>query len=172
MEKQIEKKSIQLERLLWSIAFPGFGQLLNHKFAKGFLFIALELLTNFLGNVNQVILLSFHGEIQAAITQTNYQWFMFYPCLYFFSLWDAYKDAGDGAKPFAYLPFVFSAFVATVGLIFSQTFRIAGYLFGPVWLPIVFVPVGIIIGITIKHMLLRKHSYDNEQSTKSTPQLK
>ena len=40
------------------------------------------------------ILYSFQGNIiREAIEATNYQWLMSYPCLYMFSMWDAYKDA-------------------------------------------------------------------------------
>src|SRR5699024_6540294 len=91
--KNVEKPK---EILLWSIAFAGFGQLLNRKYVKGILLIVLEFLINVKGNINWVILLSFQGEIQQAIQQADYQWLMFYPCLYFFAIWDAYKDAGGG----------------------------------------------------------------------------
>ncbi len=35
-----------MEKLFWSIALPGFGQLLNGKYLKGGLFIFLEFLIN------------------------------------------------------------------------------------------------------------------------------
>jgi hypothetical protein len=132
------KKTNQLESVLWSIALPGFSQILNAKFLKGLLFISLELLINIQSNFNEVIMLSFHGHIQSAIDRTNYQWLMFYPCLYMFAMWDAYKDAGGGKESFSFLPFVFSAYFITVGLIYSPTLRIMGILFGPVWLPMLF----------------------------------
>jgi len=75
-----------MEKLLWSIAFPGFGQLLNKKYFKGTLLIFLEILVNVLGNLNEVIILSFQGNIEMAIDQANYQWIMFYPCIYFFAM--------------------------------------------------------------------------------------
>jgi hypothetical protein len=84
------------EKLLWSIALPGFGQLLNGKYVKGIIFIFLEFLVNFQANFNEVIRLSFHGNIEKAIIQADYHWLMFYPCLYFFAMWDARKDAGGG----------------------------------------------------------------------------
>lgn len=34
------------EKLLWSFALPGFGQILNQKYIKAILFIFLELLVN------------------------------------------------------------------------------------------------------------------------------
>src|SRR5690625_83006 len=113
MNKGIEEKSKKLEVLLWSIALPGFGQLLNRKYIKGLLLVGIEFAVNVLGNLNQVIVLSFHGQIQEAINQTNYLWFLFYPCLYFFLIWDASKDAGGGGKPVAHLPVIFSPSVGT-----------------------------------------------------------
>ena len=154
MEK-LKNKSVPIESLLWSIAFPGFGQLLNRRFFKGLLFISLEILINIYSNFNQVIVLSFHGEIAEAIIQTNYAWYMFYPCIYFFAIWDAYKDAGGGQGVFAYLPLVCTTYFATIGVIFSPVFTLFGYLIGPLWLPILFTPVGLSIGVLIRWMLLK-----------------
>ncbi|MBO1513567.1 hypothetical protein [Metabacillus bambusae] len=139
-----------LEKLIWSIALPGFGQYLNGKYFKGTVFLILEFLINIQSNFNQVILLSFHGEISDAIKHANYQWLMFYPCLYFFSMWDAVKDAGGGKDPISFLPYVFTAFFVTVGLIFSPNLALFGVLLGPVWLPILFVIPGVTFGIIIK----------------------
>ncbi|WP_100012561.1 hypothetical protein [Lentibacillus sediminis] len=158
MDKSIAKKSKKLEVVLWSIALPGFGQLLNRKYLKGFLLVGLEFLINVLGNFNNIIVLSFLGHTREAIEQTNYLWLMFYPCLYFFSIWDAYRDAGGGEKPFAYLPLVFSAYFVTVGLIFSPVFTIFGITPGPMWLPIMFLPVGLGIGAIIRGILLNVYA--------------
>lgn len=149
------QKNNKLEMLLWSVALPGFGQLLNSKYIKGIVLIGLEFLVNIRANFNQVIILSFHGKIQEAIEQTNYLWLMFYPCLYFFAIWDAFKDAEGDNKPLAFLPFVFSAYFVTVGLIFSTKLRIFGVLFGPIWLPILFLPIGIGVGAIIRMVLLK-----------------
>ena len=141
------------EKLMWSIALPGFGQYLNGKYFKGTVLLILEFLINVQANFNQVILLSFHGEIGNAIKHTDYQWLMFYPCLYFFSMWDAMKDAGGGKEDYFFLPYVFSAFFVTVGLIFSSNLTIFGVLLGPVWLPMLFVFPGIIIGLIVGKIL-------------------
>lgn len=145
----------KLEKLLWSVALPGFGQLLNHKYVKAIVLIILEFVVNVMSNFNQVIILSFHGKIQEAIDETNFLWLMFYPCLYFFAIWDAYKDADGVDRPFSFLPFVFSAYFVTVGLIISPTFTFMGTLIGPIWLPILFLPIGIAIGFIIKWIILK-----------------
>jgi hypothetical protein len=53
------------EKLLWSIALPGFGQFLNGKLIKGVVFVFLEFLINVQSNFNKVIISSSHGEIGA-----------------------------------------------------------------------------------------------------------
>lgn len=144
------------EALFWSIALPGFGQLLNGKLIKGIVLILLEVLINVQANFNTMIIASFHGEIDKAIEQANFQWLMFYPCLYFFAMWDAFKDAGGGKEHFSFLPFAFAAYFVTVGLIFSTKLKLFGVLFGPVWLPMLFVIPGLLIGWLLKAMVGNK----------------
>lgn len=141
------------EKLLWSIALPGFGQFLNGKFLKGLVLMTLEFLINVKANFNEIILLSFNGKISETLTITDFQWLMFYPCLYFFSMWDAVKDAGGGKETFSFLPYVFSAFFVTVGVIYSPYLRVFGIFFGPVWLPMLFVIPGIITGLILKKIM-------------------
>ena len=113
-------RSNPYEKLLWSIALPGFGQLLNGKYIKGILFIFLEIIINVQGSFNEIIMSIFQGEIENAVVQANYQWLMFYPCLYFYAMWDAFKDSGGRKEPFSFLPFVFAAYFVTVGCIYSS----------------------------------------------------
>ncbi|SFL78833.1 hypothetical protein [Salibacterium qingdaonense] len=151
-----EKQSRKLEIVLWSIALPGFGHLILRKYVKGLLLVFLEILVNVCGNFNTIIILSFNGKIAQAIEQTDYQWLMFYPCLYFFGIWDAYREAGGGEKLFSYLPMAFSAYFVTVGLIFSPVFTIYGYKLGPMWLPMLFLPIGFGAGVVIRKILVKK----------------
>jgi hypothetical protein len=143
-------KCTRIEAFLWSIALPGFGQLLNGKFFKGLLLIGLEFLINVQSNLNEIIISSFHGEIEKTINQTNYQWLMFYPCVYMFGIWDAYRDAGGGTTPYAVVPFAFGAFFGTVGIIFSNDFL------GAVWLGIVGLFLGIAVGLIIRTYLRKR----------------
>ncbi|WP_066060051.1 hypothetical protein [Robertmurraya korlensis] len=54
------------EKLFWSIALPGFGQLSNGHYVKGIVFLILEIMINVQGNFNELIFLSFNGEIEKA----------------------------------------------------------------------------------------------------------
>ncbi|PFG07699.1 hypothetical protein [Bacillus sp. es.034] len=155
----MKKKDKIIESILWSIALPGFSQLLNGRLVKGILFIGLEFVINVMANFNEIIRLSFIGNIEDAVSHTNYQWLMFYPCLYFFAMWDAFKDAGGGEKPYSYLPFVSSALLVTVGIMYSAQAKIFGILLGSVWFPMFCVIPGLIIGFTLK-ILLNKAKID------------
>jgi hypothetical protein len=145
----------KLEAILWSIALPGFAQLLNRKLLKGIVFIFLEFLVNVNSHFNIVILYSFQGNIREAIEATNYQWLMFYPCLYMFAMWDAYKDAEGETPTYSYLPFVFGAFFVTIGLIYSSTLTLGQILLGPVWLPILSLIPGLLVGYFVRAILVR-----------------
>lgn len=147
-----------IERLLWSIALPGFGQFLNGKLIKGIVIVFLEFLINVQANFNGVIILSFHGDIEKAIAETDYLWLMFYPCLYFFAMWDSYKDAGGGKNSYSFLPFVSSAYFVTVGCIYSSTFKLFGVLLGPIWSPILCVIPGVSVGLILMKIIRKKIS--------------
>ena len=152
MENQI-KKNKKSEVLFWSIALPGFGQLLNRKYVKAFILIVLEFLINVKGKINVVIVHSFLGEMQEALNEADYLWLMFYPCIYLFAIWDAYRDAGGGEHPFMFIPFVFSAYFGTIGVIYSSRFSFYGYLIGPVFLPIITMIIGFIVGFVIRRII-------------------
>ena len=143
------------EAIFWSIALPGFAQLLNKKLFKGIVLIALEFLINMKSNFNSAIMASFLGEIDKAIYVINFQWLMFYPCVYMFAMWDAYKDAKGETSRYSFLPFVFGAYSVTVGLMYSPVFTIGGVLLGPIWLPILSLIPGLLIGYLLS-MILKK----------------
>lgn len=153
-------KSKYIEALCWSIAFPGFGQFLNGKLLKGLTLLILEFIINTQANLNTIIISSFRGEIEQAIQQTNYQWLMFYPCVYLFGMWDAYRDAGGGNKPYSFLPFVVSAYFGTIGVVFSSTVQIMGRKLGPIWLSILCLLIGVTIGLLLRNSFLKWRNED------------
>lgn len=146
MEKRV------LEVILWSIALPGFGQILNGQIVKGILFITFEFIINVQSNFNEAIMYSFLGEINKAINVVNYEWLMFYPCMYMFAIWDSCRTVINPSR-FAFLPFVFGAYFVTIGLIFSAKFQLFGYLLGPIWLPMLALFPGLVIGLLLKKIL-------------------
>lgn len=81
------------------------------------------------------------------------QWLMFYPCLYFFAIWDAVKEAENGASRFTFIPFVSCAYFVTVGIMYSSVTTINGVFIGPIWLPMLSVVPGLVIGLVAKKLL-------------------
>ncbi len=154
--EEIEQRNKIIESILWSIALPGFSQFLNRQLIKGIAFIGLEILINVMANFNEIIRLSFIGNIEGAVSQANYQWLMFYSCLYFFAMWDAFRDAGGGKKPCSYLPFVSSAFLVTVGIMYSAEGKVFGIFLGTVWFPMLCVIPGLVLGFSLKKISLTK----------------
>src|SRR5699024_7379817 len=148
-----------VEKLLWSIALPGFGQLLNGKYIKGIVLISLELLVNVQGNLNEIILLSFHGEVEEAIQQADYQWLMFYPCLYFFAMWDAFKNAGGAKSRFAFLPFVFAAYFMTIGTSYSAILSLFVVWLGLIWLLILCTILGLFVRFLLQGIIKKANHF-------------
>lgn len=150
------KKLGRLEAVLWNIAFPGFSQLLTGHYVKGILFVLLEFVINANSQFNLAIMYSFLGEMDKAYAVLNFQWIMFYPCVYLFALWDAYRFAMPKDEKLSFLPFVFSAYFVTVGIMYSSKITILKWKLGPVFLPMLFLIPGLLIGFLIKYLLLSK----------------
>ncbi|GAA0494066.1 hypothetical protein GCM10008986_20730 [Salinibacillus aidingensis] len=147
-------KERKLSSILWNIALPGFAQVLQRRYLVGFIFIFMEIFLNIFSGFNEAIRYSFLGEIDQAFAVTNYQFLMFYPCLYMFALWDAFYEVDQGETRYAFLPFVFGAYFITVGLMLAERIRIFGVLLGPVWLPMLSLIPGLLVGLFIRSILL------------------
>lgn len=162
----MKKKMSRHEAILWNIAMPGFGQLQTGRYIKGVLFILLEFLINVKSHFNLGIMYSFQGDIARATTIIDYQWLMFYPCVYMFAMWDAFRDADPPSTRYSYLPFVFGAFYVTVGLMYASKIYIFGVNLGPVFLPMVFLLPGLITGWILQWIIFRwnKKSYSSDKS--------
>lgn len=147
------KTMSRLEAVLWNIALPGFSQLLLGNYLKGILFVLLEFIINVNSRFNLAIMYSFLGEMAKAYSVVDYQWLMFYPCVYMFAMWDAYRSVMPSTERFSYLPFVFAAFFVTIGLMYSPRLMIFHRHLGPVFLPILFLPLGILVGFIVKYLV-------------------
>jgi hypothetical protein len=154
----------KLEAIMWSIALPGFSQLLMKKYWKGTLFVILEFIINVQSHFNSAIMQSFLWNIDEAIQILDFQWIMFYPCLYMFAMWDAYKAAMKNHDEYAFLPFVFCAYFVTVGIMYSTEWRIFGIMFGPVFLPMLFLIPGLICGHLVKYFLIHFKKNNNKST--------
>lgn len=126
----IKQNRSPIMSLLWSMAIPGFGQLYNGDYLIGLTLISLEFLINVKANLNLAILYSLRGQLSDANYIANFQWLLFYPCVYAFSLWQAYNQARENQTGIVTTQgnglFIGFAMVGTLGVIFC-------YGLGPVW---------------------------------------
>lgn len=86
---------------LWSLAIPGFGQLYIGDYLIGVLLVILELIINIKANLNLPIMYSLKGQYQHAINVADFQWILFYPCLYAYAIWQAYNRAAEINRGFS-----------------------------------------------------------------------
>ncbi|WP_345742170.1 hypothetical protein [Cytobacillus gottheilii] len=145
----------KFESIMWSIAFPGFSQLLTGHYIKGIFFVLSEVIINMNSHFNLAIMFSFIGDFDRAYSVTDYQWLLFYACLYFFAMWDGYRTAMPPEEKLSFLPLVFSAYFVTVGVFYCTKFKLFGTLIGPVFIPMLFVIPGLVIGFTLRAIILK-----------------
>lgn len=97
---------------------------------------------------------SFQLDFISAEKVLNYEWILFYPCSYMFAMWDAFKDAdGSQLRPFTYMPFVCGAIFVTVAIFYSTDRFYLGEKLGPIFLPILSLIPGLLVGFLIKWLL-------------------
>ncbi|MGI6468203.1 MAG: hypothetical protein GXZ09_10925 [Syntrophomonadaceae bacterium] len=117
--------------MLWSLCIPGFGQLYNRDYINGLVLVALEFLINVQAKLNLAILFSFRGQIDVANQIADIQWLLFYPCVYSYSMWQAYNraaqicrlhaEASENCHRLRYNgPFIGAAMGGTLGIIYLE----------------------------------------------------
>ncbi|WP_152401598.1 hypothetical protein [Paenibacillus cellulositrophicus] len=80
---------------LWSVAFPGFGHILLHKFISGFALFFWEFYINQKTQLNTAIVYSFNGDIAHAKAVLNEKYIYLYIPVYLFAIWDSYRTTVD-----------------------------------------------------------------------------
>lgn len=82
----------------WSFAFPGCGNLMQGRLAKGLVLIAWELVVNTNAKVNLGIMYSLIGQFEKAKQVINTRWLLLYIALYVYAIWDSYRGTVDMNK--------------------------------------------------------------------------
>ncbi|WP_078410989.1 hypothetical protein [Priestia abyssalis] len=82
----------------FSFSYPGFGHLLLHRYAAGFVLILWELFINQQANVNVGIMYSLLGDFETAKEVMDKRWLILYVGIYMFGIWDGYRTAVDHNK--------------------------------------------------------------------------
>ncbi|AGK51946.1 hypothetical protein [Bacillus sp. 1NLA3E] len=132
------------------------------------LFIILEFTINVRSFFTRVSRLVFLGKSKEAVVVVDHQWPMFYPCVYMFAIYDAYKYA-DGENPrFSFVPFAFTADFVTIGLIYSPNI-ILGISFSPIWIQMLSLIPVLGIEFIIRHIIIKITSRPNSVEDKESP---
>jgi hypothetical protein len=81
--------------MFFAFSFPGFGNLLQHRYAKAFMLISWEIFINHRAKVNLGILYSLTGEFDKAKEVLDERWLIIYVGIYMYSIWDSYRSTID-----------------------------------------------------------------------------
>lgn len=92
-KKQYKEYKSPVAALLWSVTMAGFGQFYNGQYVFGFILLIGEYSANLLSGLNLAVHHSFHGQYLQAHEVVDYQWGLFYPSIYCFSIWQAFNNA-------------------------------------------------------------------------------
>ena len=84
----------------WSFAFPGCGNLMQGRVAKGLILICWELIVNTNAKINLSIMYSLLGQFEMAINVIHPRWFLLYVPLYVYAMWDSYRGTVDLNKQY------------------------------------------------------------------------
>ncbi|WP_078548886.1 hypothetical protein [Litchfieldia alkalitelluris] len=79
----------------FSFSYPGFGNLMLHRYAKAFVLIGWEIFINQMANLNLAIMYSLLGDFSQAKDVVNERWLILYVGIYMFSIWDTYRSTVD-----------------------------------------------------------------------------
>ncbi|QQK77951.1 hypothetical protein HUG15_21795 [Salicibibacter cibarius] len=92
------EQKIPFMATLWSLLTPGLGQLYIHRVMLAFICILWFIIFVIFSDVLIAIHHLFLGQINEATDVLDPQWFMFFPSLIFFSMYDAYVHAVENNK--------------------------------------------------------------------------
>jgi len=81
--------------MFFGFSYPGFGNLLLHRYAKAFILIIWELFINQYSKINLAIMYSLQGHFEQAKNVIDERWFMLYIAIYMYAIWDSYRSAID-----------------------------------------------------------------------------
>ena len=80
---------------LWSVVFPGAGQILLCNYLRGYLLFFWEIFVNYKANINLLILYSFMGDFEKAKNIVDIDWLLLYIPMYVYAVWDSYRSTID-----------------------------------------------------------------------------
>ncbi|MCA1054431.1 hypothetical protein LCM10_05490 [Rossellomorea aquimaris] len=89
-----------LMAVVWSLFMPGLGQLYIHRIVTAFFVIVWTVVFFYYSHGLEAITLVFLGEIEKSTSVLRPEWFLFFPSLYGFSVYDSYINTVENNKLF------------------------------------------------------------------------
>ncbi len=77
---------------VWSVLMPGMGHLYTHRIVNGFFSLAIWILTVYKSNFLLVIHYSLMADWVQMHRTADWEWLMFLPSIYFFTIYDSYAN--------------------------------------------------------------------------------
>lgn len=82
----------------WSTFVFGAGHLYNSQLLKGAMLMGWQIALIALASASNAVYLTLLGQGRLAAESVDYQWLLFLPSMYLFSMWDAYHDCVEQNK--------------------------------------------------------------------------
>ncbi|MED1203986.1 hypothetical protein [Heyndrickxia acidicola] len=86
--------------IFWSLTVPGLGQLYLHRIVTAFFSLTWTVVFYYYSHGLQAISLLFLGKIQEATNVINMEWFLFFPSIYGFAVYDSYMNTVENNNLF------------------------------------------------------------------------
>lgn len=77
----------------WSAVFIGIGHIYNHKLLNGFILLGWGIAIAVNSNLPYILIFTMTGQFERINDVVNYKWLLFFPSIYFFSIYDAYSNS-------------------------------------------------------------------------------
>lgn len=77
----------------WSVLFIGIGHIYNHKLLNGFILMGWGIIIAVKTNLPYILIFTLTGQFERINEVINYEWLLFFPSIYFFSIYDSYSSS-------------------------------------------------------------------------------
>jgi hypothetical protein len=93
----LDKRS-PITALLWSMTIPSMGQLYIHRIFIGFFTLVMTVIVMYLSHFLEALHYVILGDIEKSTGVLDAQWLLYFPSLYFFSIYDSYTNTVENNK--------------------------------------------------------------------------
>lgn len=93
LDLNILDKRVPWVAALWSGAFAGMGHLYTHRIITGFILMGWYVAVVLMSKMGDLMIYTIFGPYDHIPQLVNYEWLLFFPSIYLYSMYDAYNHA-------------------------------------------------------------------------------